>query len=112
VDDEFAARDALAAELRSSFDVVVAPGIEEAREILDSRANVVAVIADLIMWGPIDGYELLEWTRVAAPSCARILVSNVAQGDWYVQNGIAQRFVHKPWGVGEVLAAVRESVRV
>jgi DNA-binding response OmpR family regulator len=112
VDDEFAARSALAAELRSVFEVIVAPGIEEARGLLDGRNDVVAVIVDLIMWGPIDGYDLLEWMRIAAPRCARVLVSSVSQGEWYVQNGVAQQFVHKPWSAGEVLAAVRGLTRM
>jgi hypothetical protein len=39
-----------------------------------------------------------------------VLVSATAEGDWYLENGTAQRFVKEPWEPGAVLAAVREFV--
>ena len=108
VDDEYGVRSELIRELQDSYDVVAVSGTKEAMDVFDGSREVAAVVADLMMWGPIDGYELLEWIRRAAPRCRRILLSSVTQGEWYLQNGTAQGFVHKPWGEGEVLEVVRK----
>jgi two-component system response regulator HupR/HoxA len=111
VDDEPALRDALFHELADEYDVVAAPGVEEALEILGRRKDFVAVVSDLVMRGPDDGYVLLEAVRLLLPRCARVLVSGTSEGDWFVRNETAHRFVGKPWRRGAVLAALREVLR-
>ncbi len=106
VDDELAVRAALLSELGDVFEVVTAASAEEACEILDRRKDIAAVVSDMMMRGPIDGYELLEEVRAALPRCARVLLSSSAHGEWYVCNGTAQRFVQKPWEPGAVLSAL------
>jgi response regulator RpfG family c-di-GMP phosphodiesterase len=110
VDDERSYRDALSRELASEYDVIALPGVEEAFEILGERSDLAAVVTDLVMRGPDDGYALLEAVRLLSPRCARILVSSTSEGDWFLRNGTAHRFVRKPWKTGAVLAALWEVV--
>ena len=110
VDDERSFRNALSHELAVEFEVIAVPGIEEAFEILGKRSDFVAVITDLMMREPDDGYALLEAVRLLHPHCARILVSATSEGDWYIKNGTAHRFIGKPWKKGAVLASIWELV--
>jgi two-component system response regulator HupR/HoxA len=107
VDDERSLRAALLLELRREYNVMSAPRAEEALEILGERSDFFAVVSDLGMRAPDDGYVLLEAVRLLLPRCARVLVSGTTKGDWFVKNGTAHRFVGKPWEGGAVLAAVR-----
>jgi DNA-binding NtrC family response regulator len=70
-DDERSLRTALSHELEGEYEVIAAPGVEEALEILGRRLDFVAVVSDLVMRGPDDGYVLLEAVRLLMPRCAR-----------------------------------------
>jgi DNA-binding NtrC family response regulator len=110
VDDERSIRDSLSRELIAEYDVIAAPGVEEAFEVLGRRSDIAAVVTDLVMRGPDDGYALLEGVRLLLPRCGRVLVSATTEGAWFLENGTAHRFVGKPWKPGAILAAVRELV--
>lgn len=111
VDDERKWREALRAELSVEYDVVAVRGVEEAFEILAKRGDFAAVVSDLVMRAPDDGYVLLEAVKLLLPGCVRVLVSSTSEGQWFVENGTADAFVGKPWGEGEVVKVVRGSLR-
>ena len=110
VDDERSIRTALSRELSADYDVIAVPGVEEAFAVLGQRLELAAVVSDLVMREPDDGYVLLEAVRLLRPRCARILVSATANGEWYIKNGTAQRFLEKPWEPGAVLRTVLEVI--
>ncbi len=91
---------------QSGFRVIVATNGEDALA-LAKRENVCAVISDVAMPGPINGFELARRLKRDCPRTGMILVSGVMEpADYHLPRGV--RFVAKPVKAVTLLRLVRE----
>ena len=91
---------------QSGFDVIVATNGEEALA-LAKREDVCAVVSDVAMPGPINGFELARRLNSSSPQTGVILVSGVMKPtDHPLPRGV--RFVTKPVKASTLLRLVRE----
>ena len=92
---------------QSGFRVIVATNGEDALALV-KRENVCAVISDIAMPGPINGFELARRVKRDCPRTGVILVSGVMEpADYHLPRGV--RFVTKPVAMTP-LRLVREVV--
>jgi len=91
---------------QSGFDVIVATNGEDALA-LAKRHDVCAVISDIAMPGPINGFDLARRIKNDTPHTGVILVSGVMEpADYYLPRGV--RFLTKPVKASTLLRLVRE----
>ena len=91
---------------QSGYDVIVATNGEEALA-LAKREDVCAVVSDVAMPGPINGFELARRLNSSSPQTGVILVSGVMKPtDNPLPRGV--RFVTKPVKASTLLRLVRE----
>ena len=91
---------------QSGYDVIVATNGEEALA-LAKREDVCAVVSDVAMPGPINGFELARRLNSSSPQTGVILVSGVMKPtDHPLPRGV--RFVTKPVKASTLLRLVRE----
>jgi len=111
VDDEAGIREAICLDLENDFDVVTAEGGPEALELL-ARHHVDAVLLDLRL-GAMDGEEVLRRLPTTRPRPPVIVVTVVREPKTVVECiklGAAD-YVTKPWERGELVTAIRRSLR-
>ncbi len=91
---------------QSGFDVIVATNGEEALA-LAKREDVCAIVSDVAMPGPVNGFELARRVKNDSPHTGVILVSGVMEpAGYYLPRGV--RFVTKPVKASTLLRLVRE----
>jgi CheY-like chemotaxis protein len=92
---------------QSGFEVLEAATGEEALALLSDGGSLCAVISDVAMPGPVDGFELARRVRHDQPRMGVILVSGVmAPTGVYLPLGV--RFMSKPVKASTLLRLVRE----
>lgn len=91
---------------QSGFEVLVATNGEDGLA-LAKREDVCAVISDVAMPGPVNGFELARRVKSDSPRTGVILVSGVMEPQGYhLPRGV--RFVTKPIKASTLLRLVRE----
>jgi CheY-like chemotaxis protein len=98
VDDEPAVLEALALNLRRSFDVVTAPSGADGLEYLHAESDFAVVLSDMRM-PKMDGATFLAQARAIAPDAVRILLTGQADLDAAIKainQGQIFRFLTKP----------------
>ena len=92
---------------QSGFEVLEAATGEEALALISDGGPLCAVISDVAMPGPVDGFELARRVRHDQPRMGVILVSGVmAPTGVYLPLGV--RFMSKPVKASTLLRLVRE----
>ena len=92
---------------QSGFEVVEADNAEEALSRLATDKAICAVVSDVAMPGPFDGFELARRLRRDFPRIGVVLVSGVQEPkDIYMPLGV--RFIAKPVRAATLLRLVRE----
>jgi CheY-like chemotaxis protein len=92
---------------QSGFEVLEAATGEEALALISDGGSLCAVISDVAMPGPVDGFELARRVRHDKPRMGVILVSGVmAPTGVYLPLGV--RFMSKPVKASTLLRLVRE----
>ena len=92
---------------QSGFEVVEADSAEAALSRLATDKAICAVVSDVAMPGPFDGFELARRLRREFPRIGVVLVSGVLEPkDIYMPLGV--RFVAKPVRAATLLRLVRE----
>jgi CheY-like chemotaxis protein len=92
---------------QSGFEVLEAATGEEALALISDGGSLCAVISDVAMPGPVDGFELARRLRHDQPRIGVILVSGVmAPTGVYLPLGV--RFMSKPVKASTLLRLVRE----
>jgi DNA-binding NtrC family response regulator len=112
LDDDQLFRELVADELLGIFGVLACGTVQEALAALERNPDVVAVVADLRLDNGPSGAQLLSYVRRLLPGCRRVLVSGSAGADEVeeaIRKDSCQVFLHKPWGPGELLKAIRRS---
>ena len=115
VDDESSIREIQRRLLaRAGFDVLVASGGTEARDIM-LRERVDLVVSDLRMPGEMDGYALLAWMERERPALAESVL--LATGDVSGAVPVAlpvplQRILNKPFEGAEFVRRVRAALGI
>ncbi len=108
IDDDTGVLGVLTAQLAAEFDILTAPSVAEAREIL-ARRSVDIVICDLHLPDG-SGVSFLEWLRRTAPRTARVLISGAARIEDTVDainHSQVHRLILKPWRAEDLLQALR-----
>jgi CheY-like chemotaxis protein len=91
---------------QSGFDVIAATSGEEAL-VRIAEGGVCAVVSDVAMPGPVNGFELARRVREECPRTGVVLVSGVMEPtDAHLPGGV--RFVTKPVKASTLLRLVRE----
>ncbi len=91
---------------QSGFDVIAATNGKDGLE-LAKREEVCAVVSDVAMPGPVNGFELARRVKSASPHTGVILVSGVMEpAGYHLPRGV--RFVTKPVKASTLLRLVRE----
>ncbi len=91
---------------QSGFEVIAATNGEDALA-LAKRADVCAVVSDVAMPGPVNGFELARRVKSASPQTGVVLVSGVMEpAGYHLPRGV--RFVTKPVKASTLLRLVRE----
>jgi len=114
VDDELENLDVLAALLEERWQVLTAPGGEEALAVLREHGPVDLIIADQRMPG-MTGVELLQRVADEHPDIVRIVLT--AYGDLEpmvdaINYGAVYRFLFKPFDPLEIRSIVADSMKV
>lgn len=112
VDDEPALAQLARSLLSADYDLRCAASAEEAQLLL-ARQEVDIVISDQQLPG-LQGIPFLEWCREHSPRAVRILMTGVYSLEDAVEainNGVAQRFLFKPWRPEQLVALVRQAAR-
>jgi CheY-like chemotaxis protein len=92
---------------QSGFEVLEAATGEEALALISDGGSLCAVISDVAMPGPVDGFELARRVRHDKPRMGVILVSGVMEPSGvYLPLGV--RFMSKPVKASTLLRLVRE----
>lgn len=93
------------------FDVSVAPGLEEARDLLRSNSFDV-IISDLRMPEGNDGLQLLEQLRAEGNPVPFIMLTGYGEVDNYLvaMNAGATEYLNKPVRSEELIALIRNSL--
>ena len=91
---------------QSGFGVIVATSGEEALALMQAEA-VCAVVSDVAMPGPVNGFELARRIRSQSPRTGVILLSGALEpAGYHLPRGV--RFVAKPVKASTLLRLVRE----
>lgn len=91
---------------QSGFDVISATNGVDALAVA-KRKGVCAVVSDVAMPGPVNGFELARRVKSACPRTGVILVSGVMEpAGYHLPRGV--RFVTKPVKAATLLRLVRE----
>ena len=91
---------------QSGFDVIAATNGEDALA-LAKREDVCAVVSNVAMPGPVNGFELARRVKSDCPHTGVILVSGVMEpAGYHLPRGV--RFVTKPVKASTLLRLVRE----
>jgi DNA-binding NtrC family response regulator len=91
---------------QSGFDVIVATNGEDALT-LARRQGFCAVVSDIAMPGPVNGFELARRVKNNSPHTGVVLVSGVMEpAGYHLPRGV--RFVPKPVKASTLLRLVRE----
>src|SRR5215470_10073008 len=91
---------------QSGFEVIAATNGEDALK-LAKREDVCAVVSDVAMPGPFNGFELARRVKRLSPRTGVILVSGVLEpAGYHLPRGV--RFVTKPVKASTLLRLVRE----
>lgn len=95
-----------------NFEVSVAPGLEEARELL-RRNSFDVIISDLRMPDGNDGLKLLEQLRAEGNPVPFIMLTGYGEVDNYLvaMNAGATEYLNKPVRSQELIAIIRNSLR-
>lgn len=112
VDDEPAVLEAIAANLRRTFDVVTAPSGASALERLKADSTIRVVVSDMRM-PQMDGATFLARAREVAPTTVRMLLTGQADMNSAidaVNNGQIFRFLTKPCPRDTLRATVEGAV--
>jgi CheY-like chemotaxis protein len=112
VDDEPAVLEALALNLRRSFDVVTAPSGADGLEYLMAESDFAVVISDMRM-PRMDGSTFLAQAREIAPDAVRILLTGQADLEAAIKavnQGQIFRFLTKPCPRDSLRAAIDSAV--
>jgi CheY-like chemotaxis protein len=92
---------------QSGFEVLEAATGEEALALISEGDALCAVVSDVAMPGPVDGFELARRVRHERPRMGVILVSGVMEPTGiYLPLGV--RFISKPVKASTLLRLVRE----
>ena len=92
---------------QSGFDVIEAATGEEALSQIAEGERVCAIVSDVAMPGPIDGFELARRVRHDWPRTGVVLVSGVIEPSGvYLPLGV--RFIPKPVKASTLLRLLRE----
>jgi CheY-like chemotaxis protein len=92
---------------QSGFDVLQADTAADALAQIGTDEDFCAVVSDVAMPGPFDGFELARRVREGFPRMGIILVSGVSEPkDMYIPLGV--RFLAKPVRAVTLLRLVRE----
>ena len=106
VEDMDTVRRAIVRELATGFEVLEAATVDEALSVLD-RAD--AVVTDLDLGGG-SGLDVLRQARAMRDGRVRVLISGTADPaiiEPALREGLAHRFVAKPWPPGHILGILR-----
>jgi response regulator RpfG family c-di-GMP phosphodiesterase len=112
VDDESRLLDGIARTLRGSFDVRTATSGEDGLQALQSAGPFAVVVSDMGMPG-MNGAQFLSRVRELCPQTIRIVLSgqsDMAQTIAAVNEGNIFRFLCKPCGTQDLIAAVRMGI--
>jgi two-component system, response regulator PdtaR len=91
---------------QSGFKVIAATNGEDALE-LAKKPDVCAVVSDVAMPGPFNGFELARRVKRVSPRTGVVLVSGVLEpAGYHLPRGV--RFVTKPVKASTLLRLVRE----
>jgi CheY-like chemotaxis protein len=91
---------------QAGFEVIAATNGEDALEVT-KRDDVCAVVSDVAMPGPFNGFELARRVKRLSPRTGVILVSGVMEpAGYHLPRGV--RFVTKPVKASTLLRLVRE----
>jgi diguanylate cyclase len=113
VDDEPVLRAMARSILGGDYHFHVAESAEEAQEIC-RREAVEIVLCDQQLPG-LQGIPFLEWVKNHDPRAVRILMTGLYSLDQAVDainDGIAQRFLFKPWRPDQIVTIVRNAARL
>lgn len=106
VEDEPLVRDYVSDILgQSGFEVCAAATGEEALTRV-AEGGLCAVVSDVAMPGPVDGFELARRVREESPRTGVVLVSGVPSSHVHLPGGV--RFLSKPVKASTLLRLVRE----
>jgi CheY-like chemotaxis protein len=107
VEDEPLVRDYVTDILgQSGFNVITASTGEEAQARI-AQGGVCAVVSDVAMPGPMNGFELARWVRQECPRTGVVLVSGVMEpSKAHLPGGVM--FVPKPVRASTLLRLVRD----
>lgn len=106
VEDEPLIRDVLAQALRDAgCEVVEAAGAEEALRALEAQVRPDVLVTDVKMPGPVNGFELAVRMRAVRPGLRVIVTSGDASAEG--ARGVADEFLPKPYGLGEMVHRVQ-----
>jgi len=105
VEDEPLLREVTSEDLQDlGFDTECARDGEEAIEFLDSEQSFVALITDIRMPGPCDGWQLAERARAKRPGIPVIYLSGYSDdGPEPVEGAV---YVRKPYRISDIEAAL------
>jgi len=112
VDDEPAVVEALAANLRRTFDIVTATSGAEGLERLEAESDFAVVMSDMRM-PKMDGATFLAHARETAPNTVRILLTGHSDLDATIKavnHGQIFRFLTKPCPRDTLRAAIETAV--
>jgi two-component system, response regulator PdtaR len=91
---------------QAGFKVIAATNGEDALELVE-REDVCAVVSDVAMPGPFNGFELARRVKRQSPRTGVLLVSGVMEpAGYHLPRGV--RFVTKPVKASTLLRLVRE----
>jgi len=106
VDDEVMVRFLVSEALREAgIEAVEATDANEALAILGSGAGIDAMVTDVRMPGPMDGFALAAAVRAAWPSMKVIMVSGSAAS---APAALADAFFAKPYRLASLVGATRQ----
>jgi DNA-binding NtrC family response regulator len=99
---------ALLLSMTDKFETVRVRGATDANLQLQSRQHVDAIIADVILTGPVSGLELCRRAIDRHPSIAVVVITadTETHHDDIVERGV---FLRKPFGADTLLAAIDQS---
>jgi CheY-like chemotaxis protein len=113
VDDEPAVLEGIAANLRRGYDIVTAPSGAAGLELLRKDPSIAVVVSDMRM-PHMTGAAFLAEARHVAPHAVRMLLTGQTDLESAVQvvnHGQIFRFLTKPCGRTDLLAAVETAVQ-
>jgi CheY-like chemotaxis protein len=98
----------------SGFETIKANTATTAVEILSDGREVMAVLTDVKMTGPMDGLGLADWMREHTPKIPIVIAScyTLPRGELYGINPAIAIVVQKPYAPGEMAGWLRSLIEV